>query len=319
MSFQSSKWLLFALVLKIGLPVGAASAAPAQPAFIQTMETADAPAGFIEMCERDQVLCRAGLPERETSFTSVISGTPSGCETSIFSAAAPEPGGWMPPVGLAVSFWTDAPIARHNCGGDAVRPQSMAAVTQPAGPPIGLPVTLSTGSGTASIEGQSRFFRHADFRPAPPLPTAGGNNDRRLIKMINERVNHQVVQVSDLASRGVEEEWDRPGERGHPPGDCEDIAIEKRMRLLEAGFPADKMFYAVVFKSNFGLHTILIARLADGDYALDSANPHVMRWSATRYVWLRAQSTADPMVWTRIGRPGALQMANVATPPAPTS
>lgn len=118
-------------------------------------------------------------------------------------------------------------------------------------------------------------------------------------KLVNSAVNRTIHQVSDRALRGVDEYWARP----QGAGDCEDLAIEKRVRLLEAGFPAERTFYAVSFLPGYGLHTVLIVRLDDGDYVLDSLSPRVMRWSKTHYVWLRQQEPGQPLVWRRVSQP----------------
>lgn len=124
---------------------------------------------------------------------------------------------------------------------------------------------------------------------------------RALIKAVNSDVNRHVTQMTDMASMGVDEYWRRlPAD--HLIGDCEDIAIEKRVRLTEAGFPADHMFYGVAFVRNMGLHTVLIVRLSDGDYILDSMTPHILRWDEPHYVWLRKQVPGAPLQWQRVDR-----------------
>lgn len=136
--------------------------------------------------------------------------------------------------------------------------------------------------------------------PAPISDAAG----MAMIKAVNHAVNRTVIQVSDFNALGVSERWNRLPEGKHPVGDCEDIAIEKRIRLQEAGFPADRLFYAVTFLPRLGLHTVLIARLDEGDYILDSLSPHVLRWDQVHYVWLRQQVAGRPLEWTRIGHAG---------------
>ena len=132
----------------------------------------------------------------------------------------------------------------------------------------------------------------------PPLP----KEKAALIRKVNRQVNHSIVQMSDLAAMGVDEYWYRPGMRKGTPGDCEDIAIEKRARLMELGFPAERLFYAVSYVSGYGLHTVLIARLDDGDYVLDNMTPRILRWADVRQVWLRQQVPGQPLLWARIPR-----------------
>ncbi|WP_336965878.1 transglutaminase-like cysteine peptidase [Sphingobium aquiterrae] len=139
----------------------------------------------------------------------------------------------------------------------------------------------------------------------------------RTLKNINKEVNHTAIQRSDIDQMGIGEYWRRPTDYRHPVGDCEDLAIEKRMRLIERGFPPSRLFYAVTFRASIGLHTILIARLDDGDYVLDSMTPHVVRWNETGYVWLRQQSADDPLTWMRVETTPGRRMANSAAPATP--
>lgn len=139
-------------------------------------------------------------------------------------------------------------------------------------------------------------------QPAVAVPTTVATADLlATVKRVNSQVNRRVIQVSDRDARGVDEYWERPAPGKHPIGDCEDIAIEKRMTLVEGGFPPELLFLAVVFKQGFGLHTVLVARLPDGDRVLDSLSGHLRRWNETRYVWLRQQRADAPMEWHRIG------------------
>jgi predicted transglutaminase-like cysteine proteinase len=137
---------------------------------------------------------------------------------------------------------------------------------------------------------------------APESLSAGS---LKLLRRVNADVNRHVVQAEDLETTGMEDRWQRP----NGVGDCEDLAIEKRARLIEQGFPADRLFLAVAFRRGFGLHTLLIARLDDGDRVLDSLSPHVMPWGKVGYRWLRQQSPVDPLVWRRVGEP--LRMVGV--------
>jgi predicted transglutaminase-like cysteine proteinase len=143
-------------------------------------------------------------------------------------------------------------------------------------------VLCMLGDGTAT--------GRPELRPAP-LPA--------FVKAINAEVNRHVTRRTDQQTQGVGEYWSRPS-GPQPAGDCEDFAIEKRVRLTEAGFPADRMFYGVAFVRGLGLHTVLVLRLADGDYVLDSMTPHILRWQQSHYVWLRRQVAGAPLLWQRM-------------------
>lgn len=139
------------------------------------------------------------------------------------------------------------------------------------------------------------------YEPAASAPLMDEAQLAHAIKHVNKQVNHAVIEMTDRDAMGVDEYWTRLGTSPHPVGDCEDIAIEKRIRLTEAGFPAARLFYAVAYVRGLGLHTILIARMADGDYVLDSLSPHIVKWQAlTSYTWLRHQMPGQPMEWRRM-------------------
>jgi predicted transglutaminase-like cysteine proteinase len=176
--------------------------------------------------------------------------------------------------------------------------------------PRAAPTRTEPGAEPALITGgiagkPARFLtasdRHAPepgepaFHAASPAPFT-----LRQIRQLNKEVNHSAIQRTDRFQMGIDEYWRRPIDYRHPVGDCEDLAIEKRMRLIERGFPPDRLFYAVTFRMAIGLHTILVARLDEGDYVLDSMTPHVVRWNETGYIWLRQQSTRDPLLWMRV-------------------
>ncbi|MDF0543251.1 transglutaminase-like cysteine peptidase [Sphingobium sp. H39-3-25] len=169
---------------------------------------------------------------------------------------------------------------------------------------------------TGGIKAQNaQIFRQDDAAPQPAAYIAAGAGlplTFQTLKDINKEVNHNAIQRTDIDQMGIDEFWRRPINYQHPVGDCEDLAIEKRMRLVERGFPASRLFYAVTFRASIGLHTILVARLDDGDYVLDSMSPHVLRWNETGYVWLRQQSTEDPLLWMRVDNTPSRRMANTA-------
>ena len=66
-----------------------------------------------------------------------------------------------------------------------------------------------------------------------------------LLRRVNRRVNRHVRQMSDEARFGRHDLWRASGMGRGAAGDCEDIAIEKRKLLVDAGVPADRLFLAV--------------------------------------------------------------------------
>lgn len=161
----------------------------------------------------------------------------------------------------------------------------------------GVQPAMLEATGAVALQAASAPARTG--RSATWLAPKQTDDLRSLITAVNKQVNRHVTQISDMASMGVGEYWRRlPSPT--PVGDCEDIAIEKRIRLTEAGFPTERLFYGVAFVRNIGLHTVLIARMDDGDYVLDSLTPRIVRWENAHYVWLRKQVPGSPLQWERI-------------------
>ncbi len=210
------------------------------------------------------------------------------------------------PLGFISMCLRDDDLCHARLPGKA--PDRAAAPSPQPARPIGLPLAFGM-AGTASIADRAPAGKPFRAKAARAL-TYDADNPLRTLQRLNREVNRQIVQVSDLNAIGIEERWDRPGRIGRPAGDCEDIAVEKRMRLIEAGFPAERLFYAVVYRPNFGLHTILVARLPSGDHVLDSATPRIVRWHQSRYVWLRIQSVDDSMRWSTVA-PTQIALARI--------
>ena len=136
--------------------------------------------------------------------------------------------------------------------------------------------------------------------PTQAAPHLSSEAEIALLRTINRRVNARVRQASDRAISGVSELWRQPGLGRGAAGDCEDLAIEKRALLIAAGFPADRLFYAVAYQRRLGLHAVLVARVTGGDVVLDSRTPYLASWTEAPYTWVSRQSTADPMIWHQV-------------------
>jgi predicted transglutaminase-like cysteine proteinase len=119
----------------------------------------------------------------------------------------------------------------------------------------------------------------------------------QLLKRIDGMVNAHVRQQSDRQIYGVGELWRPSGSGRNAVGDCEDLAIQKRLDLIDAGFPPERLFFAVVYRSGVGLHTVLVARLDAGDMVLDSRSRFVEPWQDTRYQWLIVERPGMPTQW----------------------
>ncbi|CAN5198387.1 transglutaminase-like cysteine peptidase [soil metagenome] len=237
------------------------------PSFLPGGSRADPPSGFVEMCRRDLGLCASG--------------------------------------GAAIAVADLDRLPRFDATPGRDGRNAATAARAPSSARIG---ARAAGSGTDHADRRDGMTMGVDPDPASPLNriAAGGWRDddgRRLIHYVNGEVNRHIVQVSDFTTSGVAEYWKRPDPGGTSMGDCEDIAIEKRMQLLGLGFPADRLFFGVVYKAGLGLHTVLVARLDSGDVVLDSASSRVERWWQAGYIWLRQQSPRDALEWRSVSTP----------------
>jgi predicted transglutaminase-like cysteine proteinase len=171
------------------------------------------------------------------------------------------------------AFWRDA--TTPSCAEDATPRMTSAVLFRADGPAPG---------GCAPSE-------------AAPVPVLARKRQVQLLQQVNVRVNTRVRQADDQELYGRAEVWQRSGSDALAAGDCEDIAIEKRYQLLAAGFPADRLFFAVVYGRQVGLHTVLVARVEGEDLVLDNLSASLLAWRRTGYGWVSVQSTADPLVW----------------------
>ncbi len=302
----------------------AASAKDVASPFLPAGETADAPFGFVEMCTRDPQLCRLGGPDATANAPAPIAPKAAAPDPiSDIAGATSQLTGQRAPCAVAPSNKARNPgRADFNDGLSFATTYANMMLNGGWAYPVLSLVQLGTQSGDAAScaaplatsllknPPPSRLGQQAGRRPSrrlDRLARAALKRDRAHLRAINSEVNRTVIQVADIDSTGISEQWQRTGASKTPVGDCEDIAIEKRIRLMEHGFATQRLFYAVSYVQGYGLHTVLVARLESDDYILDSLSPHVMKWSQVHYQWLRQQSPGQPMVWSRVG--GAVRTA----------
>lgn len=131
--------------------------------------------------------------------------------------------------------------------------------------------------------------------PAPIVATAAR---WRELHDVNQSVN-ALMEISDKDLYGREEIWTYADDRG---GDCEDLALEKRRRLIALGWPADAVLLATAWDALGAGHAVLIVTLTDGDYVLDNRAPDIRLWSETHYHWRSRQSRIRPFVWLNVDK-----------------
>jgi predicted transglutaminase-like cysteine proteinase len=115
---------------------------------------------------------------------------------------------------------------------------------------------------------------------------------------INARVNREIEPVTDIDHWGVAEKWSYPTDG---KGDCEDYVLEKRKRLLAAGFPRQSLLITVVIDKKGDGHAVLMVKTDRGDLILDNFESKVLLWADTGYRFVKRQSQEDPHRWVSLG------------------
>nr|WP_319518760.1 transglutaminase-like cysteine peptidase [uncultured Martelella sp.] len=117
------------------------------------------------------------------------------------------------------------------------------------------------------------------------------------VQTINLSVNATIEPVTDEELYGREEVWSYPK---NGAGDCEDFVLEKRRRLIKAGFSATDLLITVVRKPNGEGHAVLTLRSTQGDYVLDNLSDEILPWSETPYTFLKRQASFDSGRWVKV-------------------
>jgi predicted transglutaminase-like cysteine proteinase len=123
------------------------------------------------------------------------------------------------------------------------------------------------------------------------------------LEQVQMEIGRQVKYVSDMDRFGVPDWW----EPSSKTGDCEDIALTKRKRLMDMGWPAELLRIAVLTDGHGELHAVLTVDVvsqkgAAGTYVLDSHFEHVEPWQALNqygYYWLE-RSKPGSSEWARL-------------------
>lgn len=111
---------------------------------------------------------------------------------------------------------------------------------------------------------------------------------RAFLQRINFEINNEITYTSEDA-----EEW----KVSVREGDCEDFAMTKRQRLLDAGWPSGALRLATA-RTKLGIgHVVLVVTTHQGDLVLDNRTNIVKPWFATALHWLKIQSPENPRNW----------------------
>ncbi len=128
-------------------------------------------------------------------------------------------------------------------------------------------------------------------------PRANSTVALKIAKLVNNQVNRQTRQVEDQRQYGKEEYWTLPSSRG---GDCEDIVLLKKKRLMNKGLSSNNLLIATVLDLNRNSHAVLVLRTKRGDYVLDSFRNRIVPWFNTGYTFLKMQNPKSPRRWNAI-------------------
>jgi predicted transglutaminase-like cysteine proteinase len=120
---------------------------------------------------------------------------------------------------------------------------------------------------------------------------------RELVR-INRQVNDDIEPVSDLEHWGTLERWSYPTDGR---GDCEDYVLEKRKRLMAAGWPRQALLVTVVRDRKGDGHAVLTVKTDRGDFVLDNQETRVKGWTETGYTFVKRQSEQHPSRWVSLG------------------
>ena len=92
---------------------------------------------------------------------------------------------------------------------------------------------------------------------------------------------YEVITETDLQQYGEEEYWSYPRSG---VGDCEDLALEKRARLVAAGFPRGALRMALAqHRRTLFSHAVLLVESDQGTWVLNGFDEAVVLWHRSPY------------------------------------
>ena len=145
--------------------------------------------------------------------------------------------------------------------------------------PLSLPVERVSPPPTAYLEFCRRQAAACEMQgpsmllvDAPVLTT---------LVAVNQAVNDEIRFMPDPDCVGEEERWSYPVNR---KGDCEDMALEKRRRLVAAGLPRAAFTMAIAHhRTQLFSHAILLAETSVGTLVLDNLDTRLRCWDDVPY------------------------------------
>ncbi len=268
--------------LLAALPATAHAARRDTNPFLTLGAASDAPQGYIDLCRRQPGLCAHLEGRSEADVLASVERS----RLRVADASAASATGGTSALERQGQTYTAAPallratdLARQSLLGRVRSARRMSHAATPLAPIDDTPWT---------------------FGMQPQAEPASFSFSPKSLVVFNNKVNRSILQLPDINVYGVGERWNLPVGQGKRMGDCEDIALEKRLRLVDAGMDPHDLAIAVVYSRRFGLHSVLVVHLPEGDFVLDSLSSRVRRWSEVDYVWLRVQDRQNPSEWRSV-------------------
>jgi predicted transglutaminase-like cysteine proteinase len=165
-------------------------------------------------------------------------------------------------------------------------------LSNPAFAPVSGPTSIPVGAADFCKRDHSACAPNGHVVDVETLTQANWNQ----LIAVNDDVNASIVPETDEDLYHVAEYWTYPSTRG----DCEDIALEKQKRLIEAGWDPSTLLMTVVRERDGNGHAVLMVRTDRGDLVLDNQSGRVLLWKDTPYEYVKRQSQADPGKWVAL-------------------
>lgn len=168
-------------------------------------------------------------------------------------------------------------------------------------PGVALLAVGAAGPTPAWIEFCTQMPQECAHDPSEPDTIVLDQEIWKAIVAVNERVNKEILPVTDQDHWGVADRWDYPDDG---LGDCEDIQLLKRRLLTRAGLPQRALRMTVVIDEIGAGHAVLMARTDRGDYILDNKRNAVLPWQQTGYRYVKREGS-DSADWVWLGNQAA--------------
>jgi predicted transglutaminase-like cysteine proteinase len=158
---------------------------------------------------------------------------------------------------------------------------------------LDLPVVEVVGRYPPYQDFCERHPRHCDLHGAEVVVHSAAL--MQSLSQINVAVNDEISFVLDIHQYGTEDHWALPSSGR---GDCEDVALEKRSRLVASGLAPGALRLAFVYhRGLMTAHSVLTVETTNGTFVLDSYTDEVSRWDRIPYNF-EARERADGL-WDR--------------------